>query len=104
MDITITISEKAEQIIRERAAQNGKDVIEFVESSVEGNFADGRPPERLSPGVRGGEYVAGLRPRWSQPAPSGKAGPRECGPYGRWHPVRLVQSARSVPELAHHVF
>lgn len=42
MDITITISEKAEQIIRERAAQNGKDVIEFVESLVEGNFADGQ--------------------------------------------------------------
>jgi len=42
MDITITISEKAERIIREKAAQNGKDIVEFVESLVEEKFANGQ--------------------------------------------------------------
>lgn len=39
MDTTITVSEKAAQIIREKAAQNGKEIVEFVESLVEENFA-----------------------------------------------------------------
>ena len=35
MDITITISEKAEQKIRRQAAKNGKNVNEFVGAFVE---------------------------------------------------------------------
>ncbi len=48
MNITITISEKTEQIIREKAEQNGKDIAEFVGEFVEENFAveNGGKPER----------------------------------------------------------
>lgn len=38
MDITITISEKAEEVIRERAEENGKNIEEFVEEFVEKSF------------------------------------------------------------------
>ncbi len=40
MDITITVSEKTEQIIRGKAEKNGKGVAEFVGEFVEDNFAD----------------------------------------------------------------
>lgn len=38
MDITITISDKAGEVIRERAEENGKDIEEFVEEFVEKSF------------------------------------------------------------------
>lgn len=38
MDITITISDKAGKVIRERAEENGKDIEEFVEDFVEKSF------------------------------------------------------------------
>lgn len=41
MEITISVSERAEQKIREQAASNGKDVSEFVGEFVEENFANG---------------------------------------------------------------
>jgi hypothetical protein len=39
MEITISVSEKTEQIIREKAEQNGKDIADFVGEFVEENFA-----------------------------------------------------------------
>ena len=45
MDITITVSEKIEQIIREKAKENGKGVAEFVGEFVEDNFADRKKME-----------------------------------------------------------
>ncbi|MGI9037018.1 MAG: hypothetical protein ACR2GD_13410 [Pyrinomonadaceae bacterium] len=42
MEITISVSERAEQKIREQAALNGKDVNEFVGEFVEENFANGK--------------------------------------------------------------
>jgi hypothetical protein len=38
MDITITISDKASEVIRERAEENGKDIGQFVEEFVEKSF------------------------------------------------------------------
>lgn len=38
MDITISVSEKTEQIIREKAEESGKDVADFVGQFVEKNF------------------------------------------------------------------
>jgi len=38
MDITITISEKAEQNIREKAEEKGTDIVDFVEDFVEKSF------------------------------------------------------------------
>jgi len=38
MDITITISDKAGEVIRERAEENGKDIEEFVEEFVKKSF------------------------------------------------------------------
>jgi len=35
MDITITVSEKTEQIIQEKAKENGKEVAEFAASLLE---------------------------------------------------------------------
>jgi rhamnose utilization protein RhaD (predicted bifunctional aldolase and dehydrogenase) len=46
MDITITISEETEQIIRGKAEKNGKDVAEFVGEFIEDNFADQEKNER----------------------------------------------------------
>lgn len=42
MEITISVSERAEQKIREQAATNGKDVSEFVGEFVEEYFANGK--------------------------------------------------------------
>ncbi len=42
MEITISVSERAEQKIREQAASNGKDVSEFVGEFVEETFANGK--------------------------------------------------------------
>lgn len=41
MEITISVSERAEQKIREQAEERGKDVSEFVGEFVEENFANG---------------------------------------------------------------
>ena len=41
MEITITISERAERKIREQAESNGKDVSEFIGEFVEERFANG---------------------------------------------------------------
>ncbi len=38
MDITISVSEKTEQIIREKAEENGKEVSDFVGNFVEESF------------------------------------------------------------------
>ncbi len=46
MDITITISERAEQAIREQAVENGKNVENFVEDFVEQTFTNGTTSER----------------------------------------------------------
>ncbi len=46
MDITISVSEKTEQIIREKAGENGKDVAEFVGEFVEENFARANGEEK----------------------------------------------------------
>jgi hypothetical protein len=46
MDITITISERAEQAIREQADENGKNVENFVEDFVEQTFTNGPESER----------------------------------------------------------
>jgi len=40
MDITISVSERAEQIIREKAKENGKDVAEFVGEFIEESFTN----------------------------------------------------------------
>lgn len=42
MEITILVSERAEQKIREQAEEHGKDVSEFIGEFVEENFADGK--------------------------------------------------------------
>lgn len=42
MDITITISERAEQVVRKRAEENGKDVEHFVGEFVEDSFKNGQ--------------------------------------------------------------
>jgi hypothetical protein len=41
MDITITLSDRAERLVREKASENGKPVKEFVEDFVEENLANG---------------------------------------------------------------
>jgi len=46
MDITITISEKAEQIIREKAEENGKDIADFVGEFIEESFTNGTGEKR----------------------------------------------------------
>ncbi len=48
MSITISVSERAERIIREKAEENGKDVADFVGEFVEENFAgeNGGEPKR----------------------------------------------------------
>ncbi len=46
MDITITVSEKTVQAIREKAEKNGKGVAEFADEFVEDNFADQEKNER----------------------------------------------------------
>ncbi len=38
MDITITVSDETEQIIREKAEENGKDVADFVGEFIEESF------------------------------------------------------------------
>jgi len=38
MDITISVSEKTEQVIREKAEENGKDVADFVGEFIEESF------------------------------------------------------------------
>ncbi len=40
MNITISVSEKTERIIRERAKEKGKEIEGFVEEFVEESFAD----------------------------------------------------------------
>ncbi len=45
MDITISISERAEQTIREQADENGKNLEDFVEDFVENTFAANSRPE-----------------------------------------------------------
>ena len=42
MNITITVSEKTEQIIREMAKESGKDVSQFVGEFLEENFTNGQ--------------------------------------------------------------
>ncbi len=42
MEITISISERAEQKIRKQAESNGKDIGEFIGEFVEENFANGK--------------------------------------------------------------
>lgn len=42
MEITISVSERAEQKIRQQAEEHGKDVSEFVGEFVEENFANGK--------------------------------------------------------------
>lgn len=42
MDITITISENVEHIVRAKAEENGKDVEHFVEEFVEKSFTNGQ--------------------------------------------------------------
>jgi len=48
MNITISVSEKTERIIRLKAEENGKNVAEFVGEFVEENFAveNGVEPKR----------------------------------------------------------
>lgn len=45
MDITITISEKTEQNIREKAQEKGTDIVDFVEDFVEKSFEAGSDSE-----------------------------------------------------------
>ena len=42
MEITISISERAEQKIRKQAESNGKDIGEFIGEFVEENFENGK--------------------------------------------------------------
>ena len=46
MDITIRVSEKTEQNIREKAEENGKEIEAFVEEFVENSFATGNGEKR----------------------------------------------------------
>lgn len=46
MDITIKVSEKTEQNIREKAEENGKEIEAFVEEFVENSFAKGNGEKR----------------------------------------------------------
>lgn len=48
MSITISVSERTERIIREKAEQKGKDVAEFVGEFIEEKFAgeNGEEPKR----------------------------------------------------------
>lgn len=55
MDITITVSEKAEQIIRKKAEENGKDVNEFVGEFVE-EVLEEKFPEAVENELNSEEY------------------------------------------------
>ncbi|HEV8159958.1 MAG TPA: hypothetical protein VGP58_13065 [Pyrinomonadaceae bacterium] len=55
MDITITVSEKAEQKIRRQAAKNGKDVNEFVGEFVE-EILEEKFPETIENESKDEEY------------------------------------------------
>jgi len=48
MDITITVSDETEQIIREQAEENGKDVADFVGEFIEKSLTaeNGKKKER----------------------------------------------------------
>ncbi len=46
MDITITVSEKTEQNLREKAEENGKGIAAFVKEFVENSFANGNGEKR----------------------------------------------------------
>ncbi len=46
MDINITVSEKTERNIREKAEENGKEIKAFVEEFVENSFAKGNGEKR----------------------------------------------------------
>lgn len=60
MDITITVSEKAEQKIRRQAAKNGKNVKEFVGEFVE-EILEEKFPEAIEDNANGN--VEGKRER-----------------------------------------
>jgi len=46
MNITITVSERTVQAIREKAEENGKEIEAFVEEFVENSFANGNGEKR----------------------------------------------------------
>lgn len=62
MDITITVSEKAEQKIRRQAAKNGKNIKEFVGEFVE-EVLEEKFPETIEDKANDNGNVEGKRER-----------------------------------------